>query len=141
MNHAENTRRPTATPTTSAVEATTAAAADVSGVRRIVSQCEERSAAKIFMNGWWYSARTIQTAGLVECPTPTEFLKVDSTGNSAQTEAVLMREEFGTAMTETVEDITSGIRTVRQTKSTGVREPGDVLWRTWNRGGLPTTDN
>ena len=124
---------------TSAVEATTAAAA--SGVRRIVSQGEERSAARIVMNGRWYSARTIQTAGLVECSTPTEFMKVDSAENIAQTEAVLMREEFVTAMTATVEDTTSGIRTIRQTKSTGVREPGDVLWWTWNRGGPPTTDN
>ena len=93
------------------------------------------------MNGRWCSARTIQTAGLVECPTPSEFLKVDSAENGAQTEAVLMREEFVAAMTESVEDTTTGVRTVRQTESTGVTEPGDVLWRTWYRGGLPTKDN
>ena len=83
------------------------------------------------VDGSLSSATEIHTAGLVECEPPEQYRRclVDA---AAQTEAVLMREEFSTVTRETRED-PSGARTLRETESIGIREPGDIWWRTWNR--------
>ena len=132
-----NTRRAGGARLTSGADQDSEAISWSSPVRRIVSEeAIDTEGAFLFVHGQWYTARTIQSVGLTLSDPPPGTLP-QTCDVAVQTEAVLMREEFTTHMTETVDDAFAGTLTVRETESRGVREPGDIFWRTWHRGTLP----
>ena len=88
-------------------------------------------------------ADRVETAGLRECSPPEGMwcaAEVETTEAAAQTEAVLMREEF-TSITRETRDDPSGMQVYRETETVGLREPGDILWRTWHRDSLGPDQN